>query len=127
MTIVIINGKQYEAELNEDGSYKAPPQLIPDPTPDPVRSKVKPLKAVINSLITLKDDGTYDFAEAMQFTSWLESTWARKILEPIFAMSEADISKAEATMLTQFITGEVAMGNLPAPIAIKIGALLDSI
>ena len=35
MTIVIIGGKQYEAELNQDGSYKAPPQLIPDIVPEP--------------------------------------------------------------------------------------------
>ncbi len=98
-----------------------------DPTPDAVPSKVKPLKGVINSLITLKDDGTYDFSEAMQFTSWLEATWARKILEPIFAMAEADISKAEAAMLSQFITSEVKLGNLSAPIATKIGVLLEAI
>lgn len=123
MTIVIINGKQYEAELNEDGSYKAPPRLIPEVKP----STVKPLKAVINSLVTLKDDGTYDFSEAIQFTTWLESTWARKILEPIFAMPEADISKAEAQMLNQFITSEVKLGNLSASVGSKIGKLLEVI
>jgi len=98
-----------------------------DPTPEPVPSKVKPLKAVINSLITLKDDGTYDFSEAMQFTTWLESSWARRILEPIFAMPEAEISKAEATMLTQFIESEVRQGKLSEAIASKIGALLATI
>lgn len=126
MTIVVINGKQYEAELNEDGSYKAPPQLIPDViVKEP--SKVQPLKAVINSLITKKDDGTYDFSQAMEFSSWLDSTWAANILKPIFAMAEADISRIEADMLAQYIVSEVKQGKLSEGIATKIGALLDAI
>jgi hypothetical protein len=124
--IEIRDGKTYKAFYDENGLQAQPAELIPDavvvPTP-----RVKPLKEVINALITLKDDGTYDFSEAMQFTSWLDSTWAASILKPIFSMAEADISRVEADMLAQYIESEVRQGKLSEGIATKIGKLLSEI